>query len=86
MNEKELYTILGFVKISKYRMATMKTIGTTFKMPSEISRESGLKTSQVSSALLDLKKKNLVVCLNEESKKGRIYRCTDFGLEVLKYL
>ena len=86
MNEKELYSILGFVKISKYRTAAMKAIGDTYKMPSEIARESNLKTSQVSSALHDLKKRDLIICLNEDAKKGRIYKCTDVGLKVLEYL
>ena len=86
MNEKELYSILGFVKVSKYRTDTLKTIGYTFKMPTEIARETDFKTSQVSSALIDLKKKNLVVCLNDEAKKGRLYRCTEHGLEILEHL
>lgn len=86
MNEKELYSILGYVKVSKYRTDTLKTIGHTYKMPTEIARETEFKTSQVSSALIDLKKKNLVVCLNEEAKKGRLYRCTELGHEILEHL
>lgn len=86
MEEKELYSILGFVKVSKYRIETLKTIGNSYKMPSEIARETDFKTSQISSALLDLKRKNLVVCLNEEAKKGRLYKCSDIGLEILEHL
>lgn len=86
MENKELYSILGFVKVSKYRIETLKCIGETFKMPSEIARETGLKTSQVSSALIDLKSKNLVFCLNEEAKKGRLYKCSELGLKILECL
>jgi predicted transcriptional regulator len=86
MEEKELYSLLGFVKVSRYRKDTLKCIGKTFKMPSEIAREMDFKTSQVSSALFDLKSKNLVVCLNDEAKKGRLYRCSERGLEMLEYL
>jgi len=86
MNEKELYSILGFVKVSKYRTYTLKTIGHTYKMPTEIARETEFKTSQVSTALIDLKKKNLVICLNEDAKKGRLYRCTELGHEILEHL
>lgn len=86
MNEKELYSILGYVKVSKYRTDTLKTIGHTYKMPTEIARETEFKTSQVSTALIDLKKKNLVVCLNEDAKKGRLYRCTELGHEILEHL
>jgi len=86
MNEKEFYLLLGFVKISEYRMNTLKSIGETLKMPSEIARENNYKTSQVSSALIDLKKKNLVLCVNEEVRKGRLYKCTPLGLKVLSTL
>ena len=86
MNEKELYSILGYVKVSKYRTRTLKTIGHTYKMPTEIARETEFKTSQVSTALIDLKKKNLVICLNEDAKKGRLYRCTELGHEILEHL
>ena len=86
MNEKELYAILGFIKVSKYRIGTLKAIGNTFKMPSEIARETHFKTSQVSTSLNDLKNKNLVVCLNEEAKKGRLYKCTPTGLKIIEYL
>ena len=53
-------------------------------MPSEIARETGFRITQISNALHDLKEKKLVYCLNEEAKKGRLYRNTELGLEVLK--
>ncbi|MBQ8017255.1 MAG: MarR family transcriptional regulator [Methanobrevibacter sp.] len=84
MDEKEFFLILGFVKISPYRTNTLKSIGNTLKMPSEIARENNLKTSQVSAALIDLKKKNLVLCVNEEVRKGRLYKCTPLGLQILE--
>ncbi len=86
MDEKEFYLILGFVKIPPYRTKTLKSIGNTFKMPSEIARENSVKTSQISAALKDLKKKNLVVCVNEEVRKGRLYKCTDLGLKIIEGL
>lgn len=86
MNEKEFYLILGFVKISQYRINTLKSIGETLKMPSEIARENNYKTSQVSSALYDLKRKNLVFCVNEEVRKGRLYKCTPLGLKILSQI
>ena len=86
MNESELYDLLGFIKISKYRMNTIKSIGDDIKIPSEIAKELNIETSQVSYALMDLKEKKLVKCLNEEAKKGRLYQCTDLGKELLKNL
>ena len=84
MDEKGIFEILGYVKISPYRTNTLKSIGYELKMPSEIAKENDIKTSQVSSALSDLKEKSLVICVNEEVRKGRLYKCTDLGLEILK--
>ncbi len=46
-------------------------------MPSEIARDININTSQVSAALSDLKKQELVICV-------RLYKCTELGLEVLE--
>ena len=86
MDEKELFEILGYVKISPYRTNTLKSIGDKLKMPSEIANNLNLKTSQISAALSDLKKKELVICVNEEVRKGRLYKCTDLGKEIIKRL
>lgn len=86
MDEKEIFEILGYVKISPYRTNTLKSLEDELKMPSEIAKENDVKTSQISTALSDLKKKNLVVCVNEEVRKGRLYKCTDLGKEILKKL
>ena len=55
-----------------------------FYMPSEIAKQTGLRTTQISNALRDLKERDLVVCLNETARKGRIYQNTPLGLEILK--
>lgn len=86
MDEIELFKILGYVKISPYRTNTLKSIGNDLKMPSEIARDIDVRTSQVSTALSDLKKYGLVVCVNEEVRKGRLYKCTDLGLQIIKRL
>ena len=86
MNETEIYELLGYVKVSFYRNETLKSITNDLKMPSQIAKEINVNTSQVSSALSDLKKKNLVICVNEEVRKGRLYKCTDLGKELVKRL
>ena len=86
MNEIDFFYILGFVKASKLRLKVLEAIGTEALMPSEISAQTDIRTSQVSSALSDLKDKGLVICMNDKMRKGRLYRCTSQGFEVLKYL
>lgn len=86
MNNERLFYLVGFVKVSNYRTMTMKSLGTTLKMPSEIAHETNLRTSQVSRVLGDLKRENLVICVNEDARKGRLYQCTPLGLEILEQL
>ena len=86
MKNSEMYKILGYVKVSPYRTNTLITIGNDLMMPSGIAKKLDINTSQVSSALSDLKEKNLVVCVNEEVRKGRLYKCTDLGLEIIEKL
>ncbi|WP_405276402.1 MarR family transcriptional regulator [Methanobrevibacter sp.] len=83
ISEKELWEIVGFIKISPTRFETLKTIRSDFYMPSEIAKTTGFRITQVSNALHDLKEKNLVYCMNEEATKGRLYKNTPLGLEVL---
>jgi DNA-binding PadR family transcriptional regulator len=45
-----------------------------------------MNPSQVSISLQKLKKCNLVMCLNDKSKKGRIYQATDLGVEVIRII
>ena len=86
MDEIDLYKILGYVKISPYRTNTLKSIGGELKMPSEIAKDIDVRTSQVSTALSDLKKYDLVICVNEEVRKGRLYKCTELGLQIIEHL
>ena len=86
MNKKELYSAIGFIKISKTRQKILKCLENKYMLPSEIALKTDLGTTQVSNALSDLKKKRLVECINEEDKKGRIYEITKLGLEVLNQI
>ena len=86
MEEEHILELVGYVKASKYRPKILYTLSEGMKMPSEIGKELKIPTSQVSNLLLDLKKRKLVCCANPNMKKGRMYKNTEFGFEVLKYL
>ena len=75
-----------YVKRSSYRTNVLKAIGEGVKIPTEIAEDSGILRNHVSNVLRDLKENELVECLNPNSKKGRLYRLTDEGLDVLKDL
>ncbi len=86
MNDEKKYKIIGYVIASKYRLNILKSLNDTVKTPSLIAKDMDLRTNHVSNALKDLKEKNLVVCLNEEAHKGRLYKNTDLAIEILKYI
>ena len=81
MSEKEIIRKISYIKRSKNRLKVVYTIGDSFKMPSEIAEEMDLRINQISAILSDLKKENIVVCINEEEKTGRLYQLTPEGKE-----
>lgn len=82
-----IWEIVGFIEASLPRKLTILSInGELYKKPSEIAEDKELTSSQVSNAIKDLKRKKLIICLNEESSKGRLYILTDLGKEAVKNL
>ena len=79
----ELLKLKSYVQISKYREKTLKSIGDDVKIPTNIAKDSGIRTNHISKVLSELKNKEIVECINEEARKGRLYRLTDTGKEVL---
>ena len=79
----ELLKLVSYVKISKYREETVKSIGENVKIPTKIAKDSGIRTNHISKVLSELKGKEIVECINEEARKGRLYRLTSTGKEVL---
>lgn len=86
MNEEELLISLGYVMASSYRLRVIKYIGTGVKIPSDIAKKIGVRTNHISNVLSDLKENGLVICLNENAHKGRLYKNTELSLEILRYL
>lgn len=86
MNDESIFKLVGYVIASEYRTNIVKSIGEEIKIPSVIAEEVNLRTNHVSNVLKDLKEEGIVVCLNEEARKGRLYKNTEVGLEILKYI
>lgn len=88
-DEKETQAYInafGYVKRSKNRQKIIKIIATTRKTPSDITEIMDTRFSLVSSILSDLKNNDIVVCLNENDKTGRLYILTELGLKILNEL
>ena len=85
MNEHVLIA-KAYCEISSYRYKAMKAIGNEVKMPKQIATDCEIRTDHISHVLKELKEHGLAECINEERRKGRLYRLTPFGLEVLGVL
>ena len=82
----EMLKEMSYVKISKYRAKVMKSLDGEVLIPSQIAKNSGIRTNHISKVLSELKAHELVECINPEVRKGRLYRLTDKGEEVTKNL
>lgn len=82
----ELLTEKSYVEISTYRTKVMKTLDGEVKIPTVIAKDSGIKPNHISKVLSELKAHELVECINPEVRKGRLYRLTDIGDEIVKNL
>ena len=82
----EILTEISYVQMSKYRIKVMKALDGDVKIPSVIAKDSGIKTNHISKILSELKAHELVECINPEVRKGRLYRVTDKGEEIVNEL
>ena len=74
---------LEYVEKSSYRVKVLKAMGDDVKIPTKIAEDSGVLRSHLSNVLRELREKELVECINPNSKKGRLYRLTEEGSEIL---
>lgn len=70
---------IGYIMASKYRKNVVEKLSKKNYMPSILAKEINIQLSHISRALKELKDKNIVECLNKESKKGKIYSLTELG-------
>ena len=82
----EMLTEISYVKISKYRTKVMKSLEDEVKIPSKIAKDSDILQNHISAVLKQLKEHELVECINPEVRKGRLYRLTDKGDNIVKNL
>ena len=86
MNTKEAKGV-GYVLSSGYRAKVMRTLEDgQYKTPTQIAKDCEIRPNHISNVLRQLKDNNLVVCINEEVRKGRIYTLTKFGVKVMNHI
>ena len=83
-NEDVLLRDAGFVIASKIRTSILKLLAKSPAIPSQLSDKLNLQLSHTSRALSELECRGLILCVNPNHTKGRVYRLTEQGREVLK--
>lgn len=81
-----MVTALSLLKSSGYRHKIVEAIGNNILTPSEIATKTKLRLNHVSMFLKELKENKLVECLNEDSRKGRLYELTELGKDAIAKL
>ena len=82
----EMLTEISYVQISSYRKRVMKSLEDDVKIPSKIAEDADIRQNHISKVLAELRAHELVECLNPEVRKGRLYRHTEKGDQVVKNL
>ena len=77
---------ISLLKSSGYRSRIIKAIGNGTLTPSEIAQKINIRLNHVSIFLRELKENGLIKCLNEESRKGRLYELTPLGKNAINKL
>jgi len=77
-----LWDEIGYILASKYRKNVVEKLSHKNYLPSVLAKETKIQLSHVSRALRELIDKNIVECLNMNSKKGKIYALTELGKKI----
>lgn len=78
---------LAYVSVSTYRVKAVKSLKDgEVKIPTVIAREAGIRSNHISKVLTELKEIGAAECINEEARKGRLYRLTQLGEEISENL
>ena len=82
--DKKMIKGISLLKNSDYRRRILKSLSDVdYLTPSEISEKTKIRLNHVSNFLKDLKENQLIICLNDEEKRGRLYKITDLGKKVI---
>ncbi|MDR0911493.1 MAG: MarR family transcriptional regulator [Methanobrevibacter sp.] len=85
MEEKIVYATT-YIKSSKNRFNLVGILENGMKTPSEIANLTNLRLSQISFLLKGLKTEKIVECINENAKRGRLYKLTDLGKKTVQFI
>ena len=76
----------AYVNISSYRVNAVKALKDELKTPTDIAADAGIRVNHISKVLRELKETGVAECINEDSRKNRLYKLTEVGDEIVDYL
>jgi DNA-binding HxlR family transcriptional regulator len=78
-----LEDLIEYVLRSSYRMRVITAIGDGVVMPHQIAQKSSVLNNHISTTLRQLREHGIVELINPEMPRGRLYRLSNKGKEVL---
>lgn len=84
--DSELIAGVSYLKSSKYRTSIVILLHDNIMTPAEIQQKLDIRLNHVSLYLRELKEKGIIVCLNEDAKKGRLYQLSELGYEIYQHV
>ena len=78
--------MMEYIEISTHRTKVFYALKDGSRKPSDIARDVNLHINNVSYALKQLSEKELVYLLNPDIRKGRLYKLTDLGENIMEEL
>lgn len=84
--DDETLKVFAYVNISSYRVRSVKALKGEVKTPTDIARDADIKLNHISKILGQLKECGVAVCLNEDARRGRLYKLTSVGEEIVDHL
>ena len=81
--DDNLLVKLAYINVSSYRAKATKALKGDVKTPTKLAAETGIRRNHISKVLRELKDVGVAECVNEEAHRGRIYRLTDVGEEIV---
>jgi len=79
------WNLAGWVIRSKNRPQILSLL-TIPQTPAQISKKLKISLTHASKTIRELDSKKLIICLNNKSKLGRIYKITQQGEEILEHI
>lgn len=82
--DQSIEDVAGFISSSTHRQKVVAALSEGSKTVKQIARETEMYVSHVSNTLRSLEERNLAKCTTPDRKKGRLYKLTEEGGNVIR--